>query len=156
MKTESLHSLVIDHHAGELPSEVAELLEAHLTSHPAARAESARILAALQLTRETVLCHPELSRVPARETAVPLITRTRRTMPSWMKAAAVMLLAALTAVGGFFAGRAPFPDDAGTAKITPVSPRKESPWAKYRMSPDPLGNGIRVVRVDIIDKEARP
>ena len=114
---------------------------------------------ALNLTSRAMLQHPELARVATRAVHAVPRTQQRWTPPLWMKAAAVVMLAALTAMAGFWVGRAQPVSGAGSSAIAstaPVSPRKDSPWAKYRMGPDPLGNGIRVVRVDTMEQEVRP
>jgi hypothetical protein len=36
-----------------------------------------------------------------------------------------------------------------------VLPRTESPWARYRMSFDPAGEGLQVVRVDVDNIETK-
>lgn len=151
MKTSSLHALVIDRHCGELAPEAAELLELHLASDAKARAEAERILAALALTHDAVLWHPELARVmPAQmEKAAACAPRRPFVMP-WLARAAVMaLLAAAAGAVGFYAGRS----GSGTASNmveapAPSSPGKAGPWARYRMSFDPAGEGMQVVRVD--------
>jgi hypothetical protein len=152
MKPESLHALVIDHHAGELPPEVADLLEAFLTTNASAREEADRLLNALDVTSRTVKLHPELSR--CMEPILPPKVR-QINVPMWLKAAAVIALAALTSVGGFFAGKTH--SGASTiASSTPLAVRKDSPWAKYRMAVDPGGGGMQVVRVDLPQGEVRP
>jgi anti-sigma factor RsiW len=159
MKPESLHALVIDHHAGELPPEVADLLEVHLATHPPARAEADRILNAQHITRRTVLQHPELGRVLplviARAQAVP----PRQARSVWTKAAAILTFSALTATGGFYAGSARSGHDStpsAVASTAPIKPRKDSPWARYRMALDPQGTGMQVVRVEVAEKEGQP
>ncbi len=141
MKPESLHALLIDRHFGELSPEAAELLEHHLATHAPARAEAERLLAALTTTQAAVLQHPELARVPA----TPPTRNALR--PHWphrlARAAAVLLLAGLAGAGGYLAGRGNPPLPLATA-----TPRPASPWAKYRMSFDPSGAGIQVLRVD--------
>lgn len=141
MKPESLHALLIDRHFGELSPEAAELLEHHLATHAPARAEAERLLATLTATQAAVLQHPELARVPA----TPPTRHALR--PHWhhglARAAAVLLLAGLAAAGGYLAGRGNPP-----APLAAATPRTASPWAKYRMSFDPAGAGIQVLRVD--------
>lgn len=159
MKPESLHALVIDHHSGELPPEVTDLLAAYLAATPAARDEAGQISAALSLTRETVARHPELAHVSSRAAQVSRDLPRQWLMPVWMKAAAVLAFSALTTAGGFFAGRARPVDDERSpvlASVAANAPRKPSPWARYRLTPDPLGKGIQVVRVDGIKQEDRP
>lgn len=153
MKPESLHALIIDRHFGELSPEVAELLELHLASHAGARAEAERILQSLSVTRDVVLRHPELARVPLMEKRAEPVRRRSSVMPWLARAAAVLLLAALTGVGGFLAGRSESQTVTGGAAETKAAPRKESPWARYRMTFDPAGDGMQVVRVDTANLE---
>jgi hypothetical protein len=159
MNPQSLHALVIDRHAGELSPEAVELLDLHLAQHPSARAEADRIIQALHATSEAVLQHPELGRVVPQERVAPAATRRVSTLPWLAWAAAAALLAAVTGAGGFIAGRAQH-SDAGQSPVvkdvpsSPViavaqtAPRKQSPWAQYRMTFDPSGQGVQVVRVD--------
>ena len=145
MKPESLHALLIDRHFGELSPEAAELLEHHLASHAPARAEAERLLATLTTTQAAVLQHPELARVPA---TTPTRHTPRARWPQWLaRAAAVLTLAGLAGTGGYFAGRGHPPPPIATA-----TPRSTSPWAKYRMSFDPAGAGIQVLRVDTVSQ----
>jgi anti-sigma factor RsiW len=153
MKSESLHALIIDQHFGELSPEVAELLELHLASHPSALAEAERVLQSLNVTRDVVLRHPELARVTSVEKRVDSVPRRTSAMPWLARAAAVLLLAALTGVGGFLAGRSESQTVTSTAPETKAAPRKESPWARYRMTFDPAGDGMQVVRVDTANLE---
>lgn len=151
MKLESLHALIIDRHFGELSPESAELLEHHLANHPGARAEAERILESLDATRDAVLRHPELARVPV---TTPVVTPRVEKRPSFMpwlaRAAAIVLLAVLAGAGGFMAGRSDSQSVASSGAVEPTraAPRKESPWARYRMTFDPAGAGVQVVRVD--------
>lgn len=150
MKTSSLHALVIDRHAGELTPEAAELLDLHLAQNAEARAEAERILASLAVTHDAVLRHPELARVmPAPvEKAVAASKRRSFVMP-WLARAAVMaLLAAITGIAGFVAGRSESGIASDEEKPSVSALRKASPWARYRMSFDPSGEGMQVVRVD--------
>ncbi len=144
MKPESLHALIIDRYLGELSPEAAELLEHHLANHADARAETNRIMEALQTTQETVMRHPELARVPAITPIAPKILKRSAKMPWLARAAALALLAC---AGGFFAGRSNSPTSVLSGEIS-VEPRRESPWAKYRMDFNPAGDGMQVVRVD--------
>lgn len=156
MKPESLHALVIDQHSGELSPEMVELLETYLATNPAAREEAARIVEVLRITGEAVAQHPECVRVfPPTEIKPVRAARRKWASPLWLKAAAVIAFSALTAAGGFYIGSARS-GSAVIASATPVAPRKDSPWARYRMALDPLGGGMQVVRVDLAEKEARP
>ncbi len=151
MKPESLNALIIDRHFGELSPEAEELLEHHLAAHVDARAEAERIVQSLNVARDAVVRHPELARVPVEVLVVPRIVRMPSKMPWLARAAALVLLAG---AGGFFAGRSNVPTAAASAEKTP-EPRRESPWAKYRMSFDPAGEGMRVVRVEAEKLEPR-
>ncbi|MDI1314900.1 hypothetical protein [Prosthecobacter sp.] len=156
MKPESLHAMVIDHHSGELSPEVVDLLEAYLSTNPAAREEAARIAEVLRLTGEAVARHPECVRVFSHAEIKPVRELRRKwAQPLWLKAAAVIAFSALTAAGGFYIGSAR-PEASVIANAAPVTPRKDSPWARYRMALDPLSSGMQVVRVDIAEKEVRP
>ncbi len=163
MNPSSLHALVIDRHFGELSPEAAELLELHLASDADAQAEAQRILRALAVTQKTVLQHPELARVawvdkaPVPAPAGP--PRRAAPMSSWLaRAAAVLLLAALTGTGGFLAGRASSAvamTEAQAPTAPPEPARTESPWARYRTTYDPAGLGMQVVRVDTAKLQER-
>ena len=151
MKPESLNALIIDRHFGELSPEAEELLEHHLAAHVEARAEAERILQSLNVARDAVLRHPELGSVPVEPIVMPRVATRSAIMP-WLAHAAA--LAVLAGVGGFFAGRSNVEDTAASVEKTP-EPRRESPWAKYRMSFDPAGEGVQVVRVDTGNLEPR-
>ncbi|MCX6855886.1 MAG: hypothetical protein NTV80_13385 [Verrucomicrobia bacterium] len=144
MKSESLHALIIDQHFGELSPEAAELLELHLASHAEARSAAMRIQQTLGVTRDVVLRHPELACVTSLEKRAVPVRRSSTMIPWLARAAAVLLLAALTGVGGFLVGRS----ESQTVTEKKAAPRKESPWARYRMTFDPAGDGMQVVRVD--------
>lgn len=156
MKPSSLHALVIDRHFGELTPEAVELLDLHLAQHPDARAEAERILASLAVTQEAVMRHPELAHVmPASvEKAVAPLARRPVIMPWLARAAAIALLAAIAGVAGFVAGRSES-RVADNSKASAPPPRKESPWARYRLSFDPAGQGMQVVRVDTSNLQPR-
>lgn len=163
MPPSSLHALIIDRHFGELSPEAAELLELHLAGNADARAEAQRILRALAVTQKTIMQHPELARVASVEKAQePPLSPAKRLVPfltPWLaRAAAVLLLAALTGAGGFLAGRSSTASSTTAAVEAPVPstpPRKESPWARYRMAFDPAGQGMQVVRVDTAHLQER-
>jgi anti-sigma factor RsiW len=154
MKPESLHALIIDRHFGELSPEAVELLEHHLAANTHARAEAERILESLQITHDAVLQHPELARVAVTSPVAPKTTRQPALFPWLARAAAILLLAALTGAGGFFAGRSNSPTTTASGGNA-SEPRRESPWAQYRMSFDPAGEGMQVVRVDTKNLETK-
>ncbi|MBE2285325.1 MAG: hypothetical protein IAE77_17830 [Prosthecobacter sp.] len=153
MKTSSLHALVIDRHLGELTPEAAELLDLHLASNAEARAEVERILASLSAMHDAVLRHPELAHVPPALVEKGVASSPRRffVTPWLVRAAAVALLALVTGVMGYHVGQSESRTSAGTVETPVSSPRKASPWARYRMSFDPAGEGMQVVRVDTQD-----
>ncbi len=141
MKPESLHALLIDRHFGELSPEAAELLEHHLATHATARAEAERLLDTLSTAQAAVLQHPELARVPA---TTPTRHTPRARWTQWLaRAAALVALVGLAGTGGYLAGRGNPPPP-----VAASTPRTGSPWAKYRMSFDPAGAGIQVLRID--------
>lgn len=159
MKPESLHALIIDRHCGELSPEAAELLDLHLANNPAALAEAERILQSLAITRDVVLRHPELARDARVQRPAGPKARWALAMPSLARAAAALLLAALAGAGGFVAGRSESHAVASRTspptKTNQAPPRKESPWARYRMTFDPAGEGMQVVRVDTANLEQK-
>jgi len=154
MNTSSLHALIIDQHMGELSPEVAELLEAHLAQDAEAQAEAERIRQTLAVTQQAMLLHPELARFGANDDMTTQRSATRGLRTPWLaKAAAITLLAGLAGAGGFFVGRKP-----ATVSVTaittappalPLAPRKDSPWARYRIAHESSGGGLRVERVDL-------
>jgi hypothetical protein len=87
--------LIIDRHFGELSPEAEEMLDHHLSANAAARAEAERILDSLNVTRDVVLRHPELARVPVMPQSKVLKPRHSSAMPWLARAAAMLLLAAL-------------------------------------------------------------
>ena len=162
MNPSSLHALIIDRHFGELSPEAAELLDLHLAQNTAARAESDRILTTLGVTRDAMLQHPELARVPPQlKTVSPALASApagaRTLFSPWLaRAAAIVLLGSLIATGGFMAGRSSVPSISAPSTVAvaaspALSPaqRKASPWARYRMTFDASGSGMQVVRVDV-------
>ena len=159
MKIESLQALIIDQHAGELSPEVEELLEAHLATKPALQVEVERIRLALKITSQTVIRHPELVRFSEREPAVEPLRKRPTYFPQFLKVAAVLMFASVTATTGFYLGRnrsVQIASDSTTEKREVPTPRKDSPWARYKMAIDPKVGGIQVVRLDLAGREERP
>lgn len=159
MKLESLQALIIDQHAGELSLEVEELLEAHLATKPALQVEVERIRLALDITSQTVIRHPELVRLAEREPAVEPPRKRPTYFPQFLKVAAVLMFASVTATTGFYLGRnrsVQIASDSTTEKLEVPTPRKDSPWARYKMAIDPKVGGIQVVRLDLAGREERP
>jgi len=149
MNATSLHALVVDQHFGELAPEVAELLEEFLAENAKARAEAGRIREALTVTEETVRLHPELARLEVAESHWS--ARGKRNFPWLARAASIAALATLTGVGGFLAGQTHQPVSnpaANTAGDLARPPRKDSPWARYRIASDQGSTGLQAVRVD--------
>lgn len=139
MKNESLQALVIDHHFGELPDDVAELLEAHLAADAGAREEAGRILATLAATREALHRYPELARTPDPQ---PLPVSAFQEWRSFARVAAVFLFAALSALGGFLIGRG------GEKPLVKTPPVSESHWTRYQLASNTGEPGLQVVRLD--------
>lgn len=153
MNTSSLHALIIDQHMGELSPEVAELLETHLAQNAEAQAEAERIRQTLDVTQQSVVLHPELARVGAEESALPSGRALGRIITAWLaKAAAIALLAGLAGAGGYLAARKPevlpIAKNTTAPTVLPQAPRKDSPWARYRIAHDSGGAGLRVVQID--------
>jgi hypothetical protein len=154
MNSTSLHALIVDQHCGELSPEVADLLESHLTQDAEARAEANRIRRTLAVTEDAVWRHPELARVETTERAsTARFAALAGFKSSWLaKAAAISLLASLTGAAGYLFGKrqgtVPSAAALAVAGTAQTSPRKDSPWARYRIVPERKGTGIQVVRVD--------
>jgi hypothetical protein len=159
MNTESLHALTIDRHFGELSPEAAELLDHYLAQNSAALLESERILQSLTVTGEAIVLHPELARVGPVARAKPASTLRPAIKPWLMRAAAVVLLTATAAAVGFVAGRSRTAPQVNAPVIAAASQTSASansgPWARYRVSYDPTGSGMQVVRVDVPHPERK-
>jgi hypothetical protein len=160
MNAESLHALAIDRHFGELSPEAAELFDHYLAQNPAARSECDRILESVAATGHAISRHAELVRVPPvlkmHHPAAP-----RRSMaPALMRAAALVFFALTAATVGYVAGRttsesssaAPVVAAAGQSS---ASSANSGPWARYRVSYDPAGSGMQVVRIDVPSPEKK-
>ncbi len=160
MNPKSLHALVIDRHFGELTPEAAELLEHHLAQNPKAREEAGRILQSVAVTGDTVLKHPELARVAPSPKAKLLWLPVAASTTWMMRAAAVALLAAGAAAAGFLLGRSESSGGGEKAILVAVArpvveSARSSPWARYHVSFDPSGSGMKVVRVDVSESQGK-
>ena len=151
MKPESLHSLVIDHHLGELPPETADMLEHFLLLHPESASEARRIRQTLDIAAAAVERHPALGNItapsPVRET--PVSARPTVRLAHLAAAAAIAIVAGLC---GLMAGRWHPPEVSSAASraagsIQAPSHVKSSPWARYRLVVNPIQGGMNVVRV---------
>ncbi|RBP45242.1 hypothetical protein DES53_103240 [Roseimicrobium gellanilyticum] len=155
MNAQSLHALIIDRHFGELSPEATELLAVHLAQNPEAQAEANRILGALAITEQTVLEHPELVQMGGGEKknapASPIVKKGWFTPAVLAKAAAIVVLLGASGATGFFAGRtqplSPPTPTVASVNVVPQTPRSDSPWASYRLAPDPDSGELRAVRV---------
>ncbi len=161
MNPQSFHALIIDRQLGELSPEAGELLDLHLAQNPSARLEAERILQSLAATGDAMLQHPELSRVPPVSRSNATGSWRSSFAPWMMRAAALVLLTVTAATLGFVTGRArPHSVQGGgtLAAVSQPSPEipKAGPWARYRVTYDPAGNGVQVVRVDIPNSEKKP
>jgi anti-sigma factor RsiW len=160
MNPQSFHALIIDRHLGELSPEAGELLDLHLAQNPAARSEAERILQSLAATGDAMHQHPELSQVPPVSKSNAMVSCRRSIAPWMMRAAALMLLTLTAATLGFVTGRARPSSEGGTGTFAAVSQSsaptsKSSPWARYRVTYDPAGSGMQVVRVDVPNSEKK-
>lgn len=154
MNSTSLHALIVDQHFGELSPEAVELLENHLAENPEARAEADRIRQTLATTERAVLQHPELIRAEPMNSPVTrhLAPRLHFNLPWLAKAAAIALLGVATTTAGYFIGKnqvaTSAPPALAVADPEQRPPRKDSPWARYRVTPERSGTGTRIVRVE--------
>lgn len=96
MKPETLEVLLLDRAMGELPPEVVELLETHLTHNPEAARQADQWASTLQLARQAVAMVPE---VPRRPLAVERLRQARATQRRWSIAWGFAKLAACVAFG---------------------------------------------------------
>jgi hypothetical protein len=157
MNSTSLHALIVDQHFGELSPEVAELLEAHLAQNATSRAEADRIKQTLAITEHAVLRHPELARVGTADSVEKQRISIRRLFGGgWLaKAASIALLAALAGTAGFLFGKkqetVPSTTALAMAGATQRTPRKDSPWARYRFAPEQ--GSMQVVRVEHVESQ---
>ncbi len=143
MNPQSLQALIIDDHCGELSPEASELLHHILATDPIAHAEAERIKASINITSQTINAHPNLIPQPSPPQR-PLIVR----VPSWLiKAAAIIVIALLAGTSGYMAGRSQTAGSVQLVADSHLSPRKDRPWARYRLTPDPTNGGLRVVRI---------
>lgn len=143
MNPQSLQSLIIDHHFGELSPEDAKSLETRLAADPVARTEAEKILATLATVRRTVLAHPELVKLTG-----PAVEKMSFSVHgNWLAlAAAVVFLVASSGSVGFWAGQTfskPLP---GIAQAT--VPVEKSPWTRYRIASNPGAAGFQIVRLE--------
>ena len=145
MKSQQLESLLIDRAFGELPEEVAALLDAYLAQHPEQAKEAASVLEAITVAEKAVKDHPELA------AATGLV---REEPPGRLHSAAVaegfslvfsarfglaLVAVLLAAVGGFFAGKAgdssqnAGPESLVEEAVESGETESTSPWARYRL-----------------------
>ena len=93
--------------------------------------------------------HPELARLEVAESRWP--AGGKRGFPWLARAASIAALATLAGVGGFLAGQTHQTISiaaTNTAEDLPRPPRKDNPWARYRIASDYGSTGLQVVRVD--------
>jgi hypothetical protein len=130
MKTETLRALLVDRQLGELPPDIAELLDAYIAVVPAARAEAEATSRTVSVTRETVQRYPEL--LPeAEKKVIPVFL--------WLLRAAAVI--AIVAAAGWLVYR--------TSKTTPVvEARAKNVWAQYEVAYDSRRGGYVVTQQD--------
>jgi anti-sigma factor RsiW len=96
MKPETLEVLLLDRVMGELPPEVAELLETHLAHHPEVARQAEELASAYRLARQAVAGVAEVPRQPL---AVERLQRAQVAQRRWSMAWGLARLAACVAFG---------------------------------------------------------
>ncbi len=118
MKPETLEVLLLDRAMGELPPEVVELLETHLTHNPEAARRAEGLASAIQLARQAVARVPEVPRRPlavGQLRHVQMTQRRRAFIWELVRLAACVVLGLTLGWYGHTAHKA-------TAAATPVPP----------------------------------
>jgi hypothetical protein len=129
MNTETLRTLLVDRELGELPPDIAELLDAYIAAVPAARAEAEATARTVSVTRETVQRYPTL--LPeAEKKVIPLFL--------WLMRAAAVI--AIVIAAGWFAYRKTAPP---VAQI-----HVKNVWAQYQVAYDSHRGGYVVTQQD--------
>jgi hypothetical protein len=118
MKNKTLRALLVDRQLGELPPDIAELLDAYIAAVPAARVEAEAMARTMSVARDTVRRYPEL--LPEAETKiVPLFL--------WLMRVAAVI--AIVAAVGWLVYR--------NSKATAVvETRAQNVWAQYQVAYD--------------------
>jgi anti-sigma factor RsiW len=132
MKPETLRALLIDRQLGELPPDVAELLDAYVGAVPAARAEADSVAGTVTTTRETVRRFPDLAPKVEEETEIRVIP-----VFFWLsRAAALIAVAALAGWLGYRAGQSNALVDKPVVVAHVADHRFDGLWAQYQVAYD--------------------
>jgi len=118
MNTETLRALLVDRQLGELPPDIAELLDAYLAAVPAARAEAESTAHTMSIARDTVRRYPEL--LPDAEKKIAPVVL-------WLLRAAALIV--VVAAAGWFVHRTNRPS-------LVIETRAKSVWVQYQVAYD--------------------
>jgi anti-sigma-K factor RskA len=132
MNPESLRALLIDRQLGELPPDVAELLDAYVEAVPAARAEADAVAGTVTTTRETISRFPDLAPKVEGQTEIQIIP-----IFFWLsRMAALVAVAALAGWLGYRAGQSNAPVNEPAVVAHAADHRFDGLWAQYQVAYD--------------------
>lgn len=161
MNADHFEALVIDHSLGELPADVAALLEAYLAAHPEQAREAERIREAVGLAGKTLERHPELLHDSGEAATSPELLQRFAMLTSFLQTRAALASLAMVLAGliGFFLGQNQTPPEpTGTANLAaveePSTPERnrDSPWARYSLEDLEPGLAAVVTSLDLSSK----
>ncbi|MDF1824810.1 MAG: hypothetical protein P1U68_09220 [Verrucomicrobiales bacterium] len=145
MKPESLDALMIDHALGELPREVAELLDAYLLENPEESSRASLLREAIGATDSVVQRRPDLFR----ETGESRIEKGfMLSLFSRMQTVAVAAFICLAGVAGFFLKSEMAKQQGEIQSPALLATTRESPWARYHIE-DSVGEPERIFPVRV-------
>ena len=130
MKTETLRALLVDRQLGELPPDIAELLDAYIAAVPAARAEAEATAHTMSIARDTVRRYPELLSEAEKKIA-PVVL--------WLLRAAAVIV--FVAAVGWHIHRTNKPSSV-------IEARAKSVWVQYQVAYDSRRGGYVVTQRD--------
>ena len=143
MKTETLRALLMDREFGELPGDVAELLDAYVAAVPAARAEADATARTVSTTRDTIHRYPDLAPTTEMEVESQITPIVYWLASRLARAAALIAVAALAGWLGYCAGHIASPDgrlqaagNTGAAAPRVVDSRFKGLWTQYQVAYD--------------------
>ena len=132
MKPETFRALLIDRQLGELPPEIAGLVDAYLEAVPAARAEADAVARTLHTTRETVRRFSELAPAVEAEAEVPVTS-----IFYWLaRAAALVVVAVLAGWLGYRVGRSDVAVNKPAVVTQVAEHRFDGLWTRYQVAYD--------------------
>ena len=132
MKPETLRTLLIDRQLGELPPDIAGLVDAYLEAMPAARAEADAVARTLLTTRETVRRFPDLAPVVEAEAETQVIP-----IFYWLaRAAALVVVAVLAGWLGYRVGRSDVAVNKPAVVTQVAEHRLDGLWTRYQVAYD--------------------